>query len=161
MKIGKLDSQSAAMLLANLNYLEWSDSLADVSLRHWQDFYETCINSNFNTLPITFTLVDHSELVGAVSIDKIDDITDFPHLTPWICCLIVPPNKRGKGYAKALMLRAVEELAELGYQEAFLWTFNQEDMYARLGWEKLMNHQFKGKVAVIMKYKVNHSPREN
>ena len=161
MKIDKLDIQDVAMSLANLNYLEWSDSLADVSLRHWQDFYETCVYSNFNTLPKTFTLVDHSELVGAVSIDKIDDIKDLPHLTPWICCLIVAPNKRGKGYAKALMLRIVEELAELGYQEAFLWTFDQEDMYSKLGWETLMNHQFKGRVAVIMKYTVNRSSRGN
>lgn len=59
------------------------------------------------------------------------------------------------------MLHIVEELAELGYQEAFLWTFDQEEMYSKLGWETLMNHQFKGRVAVIMKYTVNRSSREN
>lgn len=161
MKIAKLESHDVAMSLANLNYLEWSESLDDVSLRQWQDFYDTCIQLRLDTLPKTFSLQDHSELVRAVSIDKIDDIKDLPHLTPWICCLIVAPNKRRKGYAKALMLHIVEELAELGYQEAFLWTFDQEEMYSKLGWETLMNHQFKGRVAVIMKYTVNRSSREN
>lgn len=84
MKIAKLESHDVAMSLANLNYLEWSESLDDVSLRQWQDFYDTCIQLRLDTLPKTFSLQDHSELVRAVSIDKIDDIKDLPHLTPWI-----------------------------------------------------------------------------
>lgn len=154
MVIAELENHEIADLLARLNHVEWVDSLDDVSLSDWQEFYQNCIGQNHGNMPITMVLQDQSEIIGAVSIDVIDDIKEFPELTPWVCCLIINPERRKSGHAKSLMQNVVRRISDLGFQEAFLWTYDQEEMYKKFGWETHKTLNFKGRRAVIMRISI-------
>jgi GNAT superfamily N-acetyltransferase len=57
-----------------------------------------------------------------------------------LVALYVNPEHRGHGTGAALMGAALQRLAELGYERAFLWTFAENDrtiaFYERHGWSR-------------------------
>ncbi len=150
-EIGNLsEAPMLASILARLNFAEWADTLPEITHSAWDNFYQECAMNGDSSLPTTIVATFHGEVVGSVSLEVIDDIDKFPHYTPWISGLVVARDYRNKGIASQLMQNASRFAVEMGYSKVFLWTYEQETMYQRLGWSVIHRIPFKGRGAVIM-----------
>ena len=73
------------------------------------------------------------ELAGfALLIDN--DLETHQHLKPWVASVFVSPDYRGRGIARSLVGAVEKAAAELGHDEAYLYT-NKPDLYRQIGWE--------------------------
>ncbi|MDR6431823.1 GNAT family N-acetyltransferase [Brucella pseudogrignonensis] len=74
----------------------------------------------------------NGELAGFVLLIH-NDLESHPHLKPWVASLLVAPEFRGRGVAKALMTAIETAAHELGYSEAYLYT-DKPDLYRKIAW---------------------------
>ncbi len=72
------------------------------------------------------------ELAGFVLLIH-NDLDSHPHLKPWVASLLVAPDYRGRGIAKALMAAIESAAQKLGYTEAYLYT-DKPDLYRKIAW---------------------------
>ena len=101
------------------------------------------------SLPVVFVAVsDEGVPIGAASLQA-RTIT-HKHMTPWLSAVVVPPEHRNKGIASALALRALEEAADRGFENVYLFTPRNESLYARLGWKTMETTQHNGIPLAIM-----------
>jgi len=74
----------------------------------------------------------NGELAGFVLLIH-NDLDSHPNLKPWVASLLVAPEFRGRGVAKALMVSIEAVAHELGYSEAYLYT-DKPDLYRKIAW---------------------------
>jgi GNAT superfamily N-acetyltransferase len=72
------------------------------------------------------------------------------HLTPWLFSVYVPEEFRGQGIASALSLRAIDEAARLGFERLYLFTPQNESLYARIGWRTFERIEYSGLPLILM-----------
>jgi predicted N-acetyltransferase YhbS len=100
-------------------------------------------------IPTTFVALLGQEVVGSASLVE-DDLPERPDLGPWLASLYVAPAHRRQGIGAALAERVVEEAARLGVPTLYLFTFDQEDYYAGLGWQRRDLETCQGHPVVVM-----------
>ncbi len=100
-------------------------------------------------LPTTFVALVDGQAVGSASLIE-HDLPERPDLGPWLASLYVTPEHRRQGIGAALAERVVEEAARLGLPTLYLFTFDREDYYARLGWQRLGPESCHGHPVVVM-----------
>ena len=83
----------------------------------------------------TFVLFDDDVPVGTASLVA-NDLPSRPDLTPWLASVLVRPQFRGRGYS-APLVRHVEGAAAASATVLWLYTWSAEQVYARLGWERV------------------------
>jgi len=148
MKIGYLADHTehiprlAGWLYAQWGYLHENDSVERRAAR-----LES--RATRGGIPVTFVAVDGETLLGSASLVD-DDLESRPHLTPWLASVYVAPEHRGRGVASALVERVVEEARDSGVSRLYLWTTDQERLYARLGWIPVERMRFQGEDIVVM-----------
>lgn len=96
-----------------------------------------------------FVAVDGKTLLGTASLVD-QDLEIRPELTPWLASVFVAPEHRRKGVAAALVRRVVEEARGRGITPLYLWTTDQESLYARLGWRPVERTRFRDEDIVVM-----------
>ncbi|MGH9319604.1 MAG: GNAT family N-acetyltransferase [Vicinamibacteria bacterium] len=100
-------------------------------------------------IPVGFVAVEGDSLLGTASLVH-DDLEIRPEIGPWLASVYVPPEHRGRGVASALVRRVVEEARDSGVSRLYLWTTDQERLYARLGWNQVERMRFQGEDIVVM-----------
>jgi GNAT superfamily N-acetyltransferase len=106
--------------------------------------------ANRGGIPTTLVALVEDELAGSASLVE-DDMDTHPELTPWLASVYVPPEFRRRGVASALT-RAIEaQAAREGVETLWLWTPDQERLYARLGWTMVAREPYRGVEATIMR----------
>lgn len=104
-------------------------------------------------IPVTFAAFDSdapgSEVIGTAALTP-DDMDSRPDLTPWLASVLVTPTARGRGVGSALVGAVVQKAVELGCPRLYLYTENQQALYARLGWERLEECEYCGHQVTIM-----------
>ena len=78
------------------------------------------------------------------------DVESHGHLTPWLASVLVGPAYRRQGIGAALTRRATDEASALGASTLYLFTFDKEAFYARLGWSWFERAQLAGVPGTIM-----------
>lgn len=101
-------------------------------------------------IPLTLVAFLDDEPVGTASLIA-NDMEDRPELSPWLASVFVLPTFRGRGIASALCRRVVEEAKRLGHKTLYLFTPDQEALYAKLGWERFELTKYHGEPVVLMK----------
>ena len=101
-------------------------------------------------IPVTFVAVEGEALLGSASLVQ-DDLETRPELAPWLASVFVAPEHRGRGVASALVRRVVDEARNSEVSRLYLWTTDQERLYARLGWEPVERLRFQGEDIVVMR----------
>ena len=77
--------------------------------------------------------------------------TDATSYARGLCDSAPETNRhRGQGVGSALSERAVEEARSLGVRKLFLFTFDMQELYARLGWELLERTEYLGAQVCVM-----------
>ena len=64
--------------------------------------------------------------------------------------MLVSPGHRRLGIGSALCVRATEEARLLGVSKLYLYTFDQQRLYTRLGWSALEDASYAGRMGTIM-----------
>jgi GNAT superfamily N-acetyltransferase len=100
-------------------------------------------------IPTTFVAEDAGELLGSACI-LADDMSSHPELTPWLASVYVNEIHRGKGIGSTLVKRVMEHAQENGVKRLYLYTPDQEQMYARLGWQLYSREPYNGTPVTIM-----------
>jgi predicted N-acetyltransferase YhbS len=137
------DHLEAVPLLAEWHHLEWQESTLEVSASELQT------HTLRRHIPTTFVAIEANRVIGSASL-LVADLDGWDHITPWVASVFVMPESRGQGIGRALVNRAVEEASLLGVPQVFLYTANNQDFYARLGWQAFERSQHKGKDIVLM-----------
>lgn len=148
------DSTELIDELAQMNFQAWKSTLKYLSLESWRNFYRNAALARGKELPITLVASVGNRTSGTISIDVQDDLAEFHDCTPWICALVVDPGFRGQGTGTALMRAACEKVRELGEPVAYLWTYDQAEMYSALGWKAIGQIIHCGKLAIVMRWDV-------
>lgn len=115
---------------------------------------------NKDTLPIGWVAHADGRVFGTAAL-RVHDLEGREDLTPWLGGVFVLPEHRRRGVATALC-QAVEERAwSLGFEALYLFTPNQQSLYARLGWRKSERAVWRGLESDIMlKTKPPNTARE-
>jgi N-acetylglutamate synthase-like GNAT family acetyltransferase len=100
-------------------------------------------------IPTTFVAEDDGELLGSACI-LADDMSSHPELTPWLASVYVNEIHRGKGIGSTLVKRVMQHAQENGVKRLYLYTPDQEQMYARLGWQLYSREPYNGTPVTIM-----------
>lgn len=101
-------------------------------------------------VPLCLVAWEGAEPVGTLSIID-DDLPTHPEWKPWLADLVVAPAHRGRGLGTALFKRAEEEFRRLGAGTGYLFTWDHEAMYTRLGWQTFLTEPYREDLVAIMK----------
>jgi GNAT superfamily N-acetyltransferase len=85
-----------------------------------------------------------------------NDLDSHPHLKPWVASLLVAPEYRERGVAKALMAAIEGAARELGYNEAYLYT-DKPDLYRKIAWQDFEGLKGEDEGMLIMNKKIARS----
>lgn len=102
-------------------------------------------------VPQTFVAVDGKRILGSASLIG-DDLDTHNHLTPWVASVYVDATARRQGIGSQLVLRVVDLARNLGFPEVYLFTPDQERLYASLGFRTIEHAAWGGTPVVVMSY---------
>jgi 8-oxo-dGTP diphosphatase len=88
-------------------------------------------------LPKFYIAVHNDTIIGTYALLR-NDLVSRQDLFPWIACLYVDPDFRGKNFGARLVDHAVKEAAQKGFKNLYLCT-GLEAYYEKLGWSQLTN----------------------
>lgn len=100
-------------------------------------------------LPLALVASGNGELFGMGALRE-HDLPGYEEFTPWLGGMFVRPHHRRRGIGSALC-HALEEKAWLmGFPLLYLFTWDQQRLYARLGWQRLESSSWMGRRVDIM-----------
>jgi GNAT superfamily N-acetyltransferase len=101
-------------------------------------------------IPTCVVALVGDDLAGSASLVE-SDMDTHAELTPWLASVYVSPSFRRRGIASALVEEIEKLAAREGVDTLWLWTPDQERLYARLGWVTTAREPYRGLIAVIMR----------
>ena len=133
------DSMEDLDEIMDLIYAEWGNSFSSSKESKLNKIKEAISNNVY--LPKIYALKKDNVLIGTFTIKDKD--LDNCDLSPWIACVVVKKEYRGKGYANAL-LKYIKEIIDNNYKEMYLVT-DLNNFYEKIGFEfiKLVDHNNK------------------
>ena len=102
-------------------------------------------------MPTTVVAVEGQSLLGSASLIE-HDLPTRTDLSPWLASVYVVAEHRRRGIGSALVRRIVEEAEALQYDCLYLFTMDQERLYAGLGWKTLDREVYNNIDIVLMSY---------
>jgi len=101
-------------------------------------------------IPSTWVAVENEVVMGSASLVD-SDMETHPELTPWLASVFVAPEFRRRGIAAQLVRRVMQEAQQGGIHTLYLFTPDQQKLYASLGWTRLADEIFHGDTVTLMK----------
>ncbi|WP_447890373.1 GNAT family N-acetyltransferase [Pseudomonas hormoni] len=106
---------------------------ADQPLTDWQqEFAEGQLNGHWKCL----IALEGNQLKGGAALARAD-LAHRPDLGPWLACVFITPEARGKGLAERLIEGICEDARASGVTRIYLHTQDKRDYYAKRGWTAL------------------------
>lgn len=106
-------------------------------------------HANKDTLPIGWVAHADGQVLGTAAL-RVHDLEGREDISPWLGGVFVLPEYRRRGIASALC-RVVEDKAwSLGFEMLYLFTPDQQRLYARIGWRKSERVVWRGFESDIM-----------
>jgi GNAT superfamily N-acetyltransferase len=136
-----------AETLAEWFYNEWGRSNPDSTPEKTRAWVRD--HAQRDALPLAVVALVSGVPVGAACI-RATDLASRPDLGPWLGSVYVVPDHRRRGIGRQLVARAEAEAWRLGIEKLFLFTYDQEELYASLGWSFVAHCENRGRSAVIM-----------
>ncbi|SDK36539.1 GNAT family N-acetyltransferase [Natronincola ferrireducens] len=145
------ESKEHMELVINWLWKEWGN---EKNYSYYKSIVESSLDKE--NLPQTFIALMDDEPVGTVGLWRCD-LMSRQDLFPWLACLYVLPEYRGKGIGLALQRFLIKYSGEIGYKEIFLYT-ELDNYYEKLGWQYIENG-ITNKNEIEKIYKINTKPR--
>ena len=133
--------------LAQETLLHYRDILRDETLE--MRFAKLRSHMHTDSLPLAFVASADGELLGMGALRE-HDLPGHDELTPWLGGMFVRRQHRHRGVGSAIC-RALENKAWLmGFPALYLFTLDQQRLYARLGWQHVRPSSWLGHPVDIM-----------
>lgn len=148
MQISTLKDKPQHLLpLAQWHHAEWSylnpDRSLDERVKEMQEDLQG------KAIPTTFVAEDKGELLGSACI-LAEDMSSHPELSPWLASVYVADKHRKKGIGSVLVKRVMQHAQDNGIKRLYLYTPDQAQLYARLGWQVFSEERYNGTPVTIM-----------
>jgi GNAT superfamily N-acetyltransferase len=128
-------------------------ALVPALLEHWKPFFpeDTWVarqrrleqHMNREVLPIGWVAHIGDEAVGTAAL-RATDLHGHEHLTPWLGGVFVRRPFRRRSIASSLCGVVEDKARALGFDRLYLFTIDQQALYARLGWSPIERVEFRG-----------------
>lgn len=118
--------------IVNKHFSHWSKYSPQMTLKDTTNKIKNLYMSD--KLPYGIALLEEDEIIGFCMLRDID-LKEYPEITPNICNIMIFDEYRGKGYGTKLVEYAKEELKQLGYNKAYLWTDKAPKFYEKIGFK--------------------------
>lgn len=116
--------------LAEWLYRQFHYEFVHQSLAQWQqEFAAGQSNGECQAL----IALDHGQLLGSAALMR-NDLPQRPDLGPWLACVFVTPQARGRGIAESLIESLCEHARSTGASRLYLHTQERRDYYLKRGW---------------------------
>lgn len=143
------DHRELVPAIARLLNREWGD------LPPWSSVsaVEKRLAGQLNIGSAPFTLValgDRNELLGTASVKQFE-LPEHPEKEHWLGEVCVSSELRGRGVGSALIRACIAECERIQVRTLYLYTPDQQSLYARLGWEEIERGQVNGESVSIMR----------
>lgn len=147
--IERLTPAAAAIVdtVAEWTYGAWGHLSPAMDRAAWR--IETCENAGPAGVPSTFVARWDNRPVGTASLVA-HDMAVRPALTPWLASVYVRSDARGHGIASALVGHVEREARDAGLAQLYLYTPDQQRLYARLGWQPIEDTTYRGEHVTLM-----------
>ncbi|RYY86592.1 MAG: GNAT family N-acetyltransferase [Chitinophagaceae bacterium] len=143
-----------------IDHPEFVAALAPAIWEHWREALpeDTSINHRIvklqrhmqkSQLPIALVAYNNEEVIGTAAL-RSHDLEGRADLSPWLGGVFVMPAHRGKGAASMLCQAIKLHAASLSISSLYLFTQDQQQLYARLGWRPIEEATWRGKWGNIM-----------
>ena len=143
--------RDAIPTLAELHYSEWISITPTLSVADRVAGFEA--RARRGSIPTGFVAIDDDTVVGMACLVECD-IESHCHFAPWLATVLVVPAYRRRGVGSALASRATDEASQLGIGDLFLFTFDRQSFYSRLGWQALESATYAGRAGTVMSRKL-------
>ncbi|MBW1710279.1 MAG: GNAT family N-acetyltransferase [Deltaproteobacteria bacterium] len=141
------DDESVISTLAEWHYNAFSEHNPVDSIERRITWLKKQVGSK--QIPITVVAFSEGIPLGSASLVA-HDMETRQDLSPWLATVCVAPEYRKKGVGSALVEKIVEKAKKLGIKTLYLFTWDREKMYARLGWSVFERTEYHGEQVVIM-----------
>jgi GNAT superfamily N-acetyltransferase len=134
--------------LAAWHYDEWGKSDPALTLEH----FETGLRQRMNRKQLPLALVTYSgDVPVATASIKIQEMETHPQYMHWLGAVYTIPDYRRRGIGSQT-IEAVAALAKLlGVEQLYLYTHQNEALYAHLAWVTIERPLYRGREVVIMR----------
>jgi predicted N-acetyltransferase YhbS len=148
MRIEHLRSHQHVEAVATLLNQEWSE------LSPWASVLEIekRLSGQLGASGVPFTLValdDMDVLLGTASV-KLFELPQHRDKMHWLGEVCVRTSRRGQGIGAALIRSCIAESRRIRLPTLYLYTPDQQALYARLGWKELQRDFVNGENVSIM-----------
>ena len=132
--------------MAGWLHRQFSYEFAQQSLADWQrEFSDGQTDGNWKCL----IAMDQGRLLGGAALAR-DDLPNRPELGPWLACVFITPEARGKGLAENLIDSICAHAKDSGIVTLYLHTHDRSEYYSKRGWKVLERFQAWGKEQWLM-----------
>ena len=158
MKIHDLrDFPQAIPQLAQWHFQQWAALYPEqTQLNFEQELRQSLQGLN---IPRTWVICEGDSAFGSASIVA-EDMATHPELTPWLASVYIDSSLRGQGWGTQLIRRLMDDCAEAGLQQAYLFTPGQEQFYLSLGWTIRNREMYQGEAVTLMEYNFAEHKRD-
>lgn len=142
------------------DFPECISALAPPLLEHWsyvfpEDTLDTRVaklrrHLNRDALPIAWVAHEGGQTVGTAAL-RVHDLEGREDLSPWLGGVFVLPAFRRQGIGSALCAAVEQHARRTGVGTLYLFTIDQQALYADLGWQILEHTVWHGFESDIMK----------
>lgn len=146
------DHPEFVSILAPAIFEHWRAILRDETLDSRISKLQAHLNKE--GLPIAWVAHDKGEVFGTAAL-RLSDLDGSENLSPWLGGVFVLPAHRCKGVASALSIFVEQQAWLRGHEALYLFTPNQQALYANLGWvesEIIIWHGLKSSIMVKSRY---------
>ena len=148
LQIDYLDEHLEALpRLAQWHHAEWSGVTPGLSVADRVAGFRA--RAQRGTIPTGFVALLDGAVAGMACLVECD-VDSHRRLTPWLATVLVGPEYRGQGIGSALSNRATNEAIVLGVSTLYLFTFDKQGFYGRLGWSELEAAAYADRPGTIM-----------
>lgn len=105
---------------------------------HNYKFYQDCMIHSCKTtdeIPRFYIALKNECIIGTFALIR-NDLNSRQDLYPWLACLYVDPDYRGKEIGSQLLQHAIQETSNKGFEKLYLST-DLEGYYEKYGWMHL------------------------
>ena len=138
--------------LASWHFEQWGKLYPGATIQRYLDRLSD--HTKQDAIPSTFVAHSAGQVVGSASLVHHDlaNRDDLKHLTPWLASVFVAPEYRGQGIGSTLVRHVTGQVLMLDIETYYLFTYDQQQLYASLGWERLDESENQGLPITIMKW---------
>ena len=134
--------------VARWHVAEWGHYSASRTLESTEERLQRHAASD--AIPITMVALEDGAPVGSAALVW-NDMKTRPKIRPWLADVVVDPAWRRRGIGSKLVRRLVARARELGVETLYLYTPDQDRLYASLGWELVERLEYRDEEVVLMK----------